>query len=80
MAGVVEGAALHVDVGGLLEERHEAFGGAGHPRLGEAPVVEGGDEELEDVAGGTEAGEEVPGRAGDVVGRLLMGGERLHDP
>ena len=76
MDGVVERAAFDVDIGGLFQERDEPRGCARHPRLGEPLVVEGRNEELEDVPGGTEAGEDVGGGTGaleEVDGEAAVG-------
>ena len=76
MNGVVERAAFDVDVGGLFEERDEPRGCERHPRLGEPLVVEGRDEELEDVPGSAQAGEDVGTRAGaleEVDGETAVG-------
>ena len=64
MHGVVEGSALDVDVGRLLEQGHEPLGGAGDPRGGEFVVIERQSQHLEHVAGGAEPREDVGRHAG----------------
>ena len=59
MGGVVEGAALDIDIGGLFQQRHEPVGGACHPGLGQPLVIERQGEHLEDVAGGTKPGKHI---------------------
>ena len=64
MGGVVEGAALDIDIGSLLQQRHEPVGGASHPRLGQPLVIQRQGEHLEDVAGGTKPGKQIGRGAG----------------
>jgi len=64
MASVVEGAALNIDIGSLLQQRHKPVGGACHPRLGQPLVIQSQGEHLKDVAGGTQPGKQIGRCAG----------------
>ena len=66
MGGVVEGAALDIDIGSLLQQRYEPVGGACHPGLGQLLVIERQGEHLKDVAGGTKSGKQIWRSAGAI--------------
>jgi hypothetical protein len=53
MGGVIKGATFHVEILGLLKERHQSVCGSIDPRLRQSVVVERKNEKFKDVTGST---------------------------